>query len=318
MSARRGEQDPPRSEDGPGRDRPDVARLMRRLEREHAIRLEAENIGERVTAELYSSVQRLQQLQALHDEQGEAMLRLRDLDEAKDAFLSTVSHEFRTPLTSMMGYLELIADGDLETGSARMSSAVEVMTRNTQRLLHLVNDLLAFSSLQQGQGDDLGARVDMVDLVDEVHRTLAPVARRRGVTVTPSTLGEVPAIVGERDLIDRAVLNLLSNAIKFTPAGGHVRTRTWAERGAVLLEVTDTGIGIPAEEQDNLFTPFFRSSLSIAREIQGTGLGLALVRAAVDRHQGDVQLTSVEGEGTTVTVRLPVRASTPAVGATPG
>ncbi|GAB3079566.1 sensor histidine kinase [Pedococcus soli] len=291
-----------RADDDGARDRQENVRLRRRLERERAARLEAEDIGERVTAELYGS---LQELRELHDQQDEAIRRLRDLDHAKDAFLSTVSHELRTPLTSMIAYLEMIEDGDVPSGPA-MSNAVDVMSRNAHRLRHLVEELLTFSELEQHQEAMALQQVDLVEIVQEARRSLLPVATRRRLAITVAADESVPSVEGDRTLLERVVLNLLNNAVKFTPEDGRVCARVARDDAHVVVHVADTGIGIPADEQDRVFTRFFRSSRSVAEEIQGTGLGLALVEAAVQRHHGTVSLASVEGEGTTVTVRLPI------------
>lgn len=281
----------------------EVQRLRRRLERERAARIEAENIGERATSDLYAS---LRELRELHDQQDEAIRRLRDLDHAKDAFLSTVSHELRTPLTSMIAYLEMIEDGDIVAGPG-MTEAVDVMSRNAYRLRQLVEELLTFSELEHQQETMVVCPVDLVEVAGQVQRSLMPLAIRRRMSVSVEAPDGVPPWVdGDAALLERVVLNLVNNAVKFTPDGGSVCVRVTHDRTHVVLEVIDTGIGIPADEQDRVFARFFRSSRSVAEEIQGTGLGLALVATAVERHHGTVWLASTEGEGTTVTVRLPV------------
>jgi signal transduction histidine kinase len=239
------------------------------------------------------------------EQQRESVRRLEELDRAKDAFISTVSHELRTPLTSIVGYLEMLAEGGLGRLDDGVSRGVAIIERNVERLRDLVEDLLTLSAYDAAQVRlDLQA-TDLDAVVAECHRALLPAVLAKGLdVVVVSEPGLAPALA-DRTQIERVVLNLLSNAIKFSHDGGCVTIALRPEDDAVVIAVSDTGIGIPAEEQERLFSRFFRSTLAVAEEIQGTGLGLTLVQSVVDRHGGTVEIDSVEGEGTTVTVRLP-------------
>jgi two-component system phosphate regulon sensor histidine kinase PhoR len=239
------------------------------------------------------------------EQQRESVRRLEELDRAKDAFISTVSHELRTPLTSIVGYLEMLAEGGLGRLDDGVSRGVAIIERNVERLRDLVEDLLTLSAYDAAQVRlDLRA-TDLDAVVAECHRALLPAVLAKGLeVVVVSEPGLAPALA-DRTQIERVVLNLLSNATKFSHHGGRVTIALRPEYDAVVIAVSDTGIGIPAEEQERLFSRFFRSTLAVAEEIQGTGLGLTLVQSVVDRHGGTVEIHSVEGEGTTVTVRLP-------------
>ncbi|MFC4783661.1 sensor histidine kinase [Nocardioides sp. MAHUQ-72] len=284
----------------------ELLRLRRQLERERSRRIAAENIGEQATADLYSTVQQLRAAQA---ELVDRTHRLEELDRAKDAFVSNVSHELRTPLTSISGYLELMAEGALGEVSTSMARGIDVVTRNAARLTRLVEDLLTLSTY-----DDRGVRLELCDvdlaaLVADCHRSLLPTLAHRSLDVALRQQAALPTIRADLAQVERVVLNLLTNATKFTHDGGRVTIDVEAgSRDTLALTVSDTGIGIPEAELGQVFSRFFRSSLSVAAEIQGTGLGLALTRTIVELHGGSVRLESVEGIGTTVTVVLPIDA----------
>ncbi|SDS25236.1 GAF domain-containing protein [Nocardioides scoriae] len=246
----------------------------------------------------------LVQVQAF-EQQRESMRRLEELDRAKDAFISTVSHELRTPLTSIVGYLELMSEGGMGELTSDVAQSVTIIERNVGRLRALVEDLLSLSAYDAEQVHlDLRA-LDLAPVVAECQQTLAPSTAAKDIEVTVVSDSEVPLVLGDRRQLERVLLNLLNNAVKFSHPHGAVTVRLHAEGDDVVLSVVDTGIGIPAAEQDRLFSRFFRSSLSVADEIQGTGLGLALVQSVVEWHGGSVEIESQEGRGTTVLVRLP-------------
>jgi two-component system phosphate regulon sensor histidine kinase PhoR len=239
------------------------------------------------------------------EQQRESVRRLEELDRAKDDFISTVSHELRTPLTSIVGYLEMLSEGGLGRMDDGVSQGVAIIERNVGRLRDLVEDLLTLSAYDAAQVRLDLRPTDLDDLVAECLQALVPTAdAKRLEMAVVSEPGLSPALADHTQM-ERVVLNLLSNAVKFSHDGESVTVHLHAEPKAVVLSVTDTGIGIPAAEQERLFSRFFRSSLAMADEIQGTGLGLTLVQSIVEWHEGTVEVDSAEGEGTTVTVRLP-------------
>ncbi len=235
----------------------------------------------------------------------EAVTRLRELDASKDTFVSSVSHELRTPLTSIVGYLELLADreyGDL-TGPQRM--ALERISDNSDRLLSLIEDLLTFSRV----GEEVQVEQVDLDLAEAVRSgcdVVEPLWRARRTHVTVRTPELPVCVTGDRALLERLVVNLVGNAVKFSPEEGHVDLTLRADDGWAELLVVDDGIGIPLDEQPMLFTRFFRSRVAMRGAVQGTGIGLSIVKAAVDAHQGTVEVESQERAGTTVRVRLPL------------
>jgi signal transduction histidine kinase len=259
-------------------------------------------ICEGLSHDLVSSLIQVQSF----EQQRQSVRRLEELDRAKDAFVSTVSHELRTPLTSIVGYVEMLADGALGPVDDGVLTGLMIIERNVMRLQALVDDLLTLSAYDAAQMNLDLRPTDLVALVEECLEALVPAVEARRLAVTLAGPDDLPPVLVDRAQIERVVLNLLTNAIKFSHAGGAIRVGLRADGREAVLEIVDEGIGIPAAEQDRLFSRFYRSSLSMAGEIQGTGLGLALVRSVVDWHQGSVDLESVEGEGTVVTVRLPL------------
>ena len=249
-------------------------------------------------------VSSLMQVRAF-EQQRESMQRLRELDRAKDSFISTVSHELRTPLTSIVGYLEVISGGALGSLPEGVSAGLAVIERNAVRLRELVEDLLTLSAYDAEVVRLDRQPVNLAGLVSECQQSFVTLASDKAVDLQLVAERGLPAVLADRAHLERVVQNLLGNAVKFSRPGGRVTARLASAPGQVVLSVTDTGIGIPADEQDQVFARFFRSYLSVADEIQGTGLGLALVQTVVEWHGGSVEVASVEDEGTTVTVRLP-------------
>ncbi|MDQ1534294.1 MAG: hypothetical protein QOF28_2055 [Actinomycetota bacterium] len=230
---------------------------------------------------------------------------LQQLDRIKTEFVSTVSHELRTPLTSITGYVEMLVDeaaGDL---SEKQRSMLEVVERNTCRLLTMIDNLLTIGSIDSGAFDLELTSVEVAPLLRAAVRALLPTARERGVELQVDIATNPGLVLADAAQLDRAVLNVLSNAVKFTGEGGRVTLGAIRSETDVVISVSDTGVGIPRDEQADLFTPFFRSSTAIESETQGTGLGLVIVKNIIERHDGTIRLDSTPGVGTTVTFTVP-------------
>lgn len=246
----------------------------------------------------------LQQAQDSRDRERRLSGRLEALETAKTDFMSTVSHELRTPLTSISGYVELLMDagpGSLAPAQLRM---LEVIGRNAVRLRELVEDMLTLANIESG---DFRTESEPVDLAEVIERTVAavgPAADKASVGVHADVRGPLP-LNGDAVQLDRVVTNLLTNAVKFTLAEGTVSVHAEHRGDELVLTVADTGMGIPADEQQALFTRFFRATNAIHKAVPGTGLGLAIVRTIVDQHGGSIEIASTENVGTTATVRLP-------------
>jgi two-component system phosphate regulon sensor histidine kinase PhoR len=231
--------------------------------------------------------------------------RLRELDQAKTDFVSTVSHELRTPLTSILGYGEMLEGGELgELGPAQLQ-AVSVVNRNAARLLGLVEDLLTLSGMDVRTPALQIGTVQLADLVVGSLQALGPVLTGRRLVVDVVPTSGVPPVKGDAALLERLVVNLVGNAVKFTPDGGSVCVTLDGDLAEVRLTVSDTGMGIAEEEQDRLFTRFFRSAEARRLQIPGTGLGLSVCKAVAETHGGRIRVASRAGSGTTVEVTLP-------------
>jgi signal transduction histidine kinase len=282
---------------------PILRRVTRELEaRNVRLREHAEERGRLLDAERAARAE-AESVQRLLAEQNE---RLRELDRLKDEFVSLVSHELRTPLTSIRGYIELLLE-DLEPSETGRRRYLEVVDRNSQRLLELVSDLLFLAQVEAGRLAIEREPVDLARAVEECIETSSPVADSKGIALT-AHVGRVPGLDGDRARLAQMLDNLVSNALKFTPEGGRVDVRLHADGETALLEVEDNGLGIPQEEQGRLFERFFRSSTATENAIPGTGLGLTITRAIVERHGGRIELESRENAGTVVRVSLPLGA----------
>jgi PAS domain S-box-containing protein len=255
-----------------------------------------------ITARKQTESERERLLHELADQN----VQLLELDRLKDEFVALVSHELRTPLTSIRGYLELLLDGEAGDLTDEQRQFLGVVERNAHRLLGLVGDLLFLAQVEAGKLSlELGA-VDLSALAAECVETGRPLADEKGVTLTLAT-GPLPLLAGDHTRLAQLLDNLVSNGIKFTPSGGRVDVRIRGERGHAVIEVRDTGIGIPPDEQEHLFERFYRTSKATEQAIPGTGLGLAISKAIVQAHGGQIVVASEDGAGSTFRVSLPVR-----------
>jgi len=227
---------------------------------------------------------------------------LAELDRAKTAFFNNVSHEFRTPLTLMLGPLEeMVAEQDGDDGGR---DRLEMVHRNGLRLLRLVNVLLDFARAEAGRAEAVYEPVDLSALTRDLANVFRAATERAGLALEVDCPPLSAPVVVDRGMWETIVLNLLSNALKFTWEGG-IGVRLAEEDGAAVLRVRDTGTGIPADELPRLFERFHRVRGQRARTHEGTGIGLALVRELARLHGGDVTAVSTPGEGSEFTVRIP-------------
>ena len=228
------------------------------------------------------------------------------LDEAKSRFFANISHEFRTPLTLLLGPLQDALGEDAPP--ERLMRQVPLMHRNAGRLLRLVGQVLDLAKLEAGSMPLHLRPVELVAFVRDLVLAFAPQAEREGLTVLFDTEEEALRVSVDPDKLEKIVTNLLSNAIKFTMRGGKVRVglRAIDDRAGFVLTVSDTGRGIPDDEREHVFDRFYQVDSTTTREHEGTGLGLALVKELVELHRGTIAVESERGFGTTFTVRLPV------------
>lgn len=245
---------------------------------------------------LQANVALLAEKERLEDERR----RLLDLDRMRTEFLARVSHDLRTPLSSIIGFSELLL---AEAGhvDARQVECLEAINRNGHALLAMITDLLDLSTLESGLLHLRCAAVPLTELVTDLRAATAPVLAAAGLEVTwPDPEPGAQAWCDRRRLL-QALVNLVDNARKFTPRGGTLRLAAELVPAGVRFEVADSGPGIPESERERLFRPYAGGSGRTA----GHGLGLAIVRAVVDRHAGRLEVLSAPGRGCTIAIVLP-------------
>ena len=228
-----------------------------------------------------------------------------DADRLKNEFFGMVSHELRTPLTSIIGYTEMLAEFEADGLSERGLGFVDVIKRNAHREMRLVADLLALIKIESGVFEIESEEVELTSVAREAIAAALPRAEEQRVLIV-SDLEELAPCAGDPQRLGQVLDNLLSNAVKFTPKAGRVDVRLRRDGDIALIEVADTGIGIAANEQAKLFDRLYRASSATDRHLPGLGLGLTIVKAIVGAHGGEVSVSSVEGEGTTFRVELPM------------
>ncbi|KZC96312.1 MULTISPECIES: sensor histidine kinase [Clavibacter] len=230
----------------------------------------------------------------------------------REEFVASVSHELKTPLTSILGYIELIADDLVEDDlEDRITAArLAIVERNAQRLLGLIGDLLTAAQHRLAVNRNL---VDVGEIVENALDVIRPHARSSGVALVEPEYEELVAEV-DAVRIGQVLDNLLSNAVKYTPEGGTVTTEVGVEGDQLHLCVSDDGVGMSEDDTAQLFTRFFRTSSARASTVAGVGLGLSITRSIVDAHDGRIEVESAVGVGTTMRVRIPLRVRPPAPG----
>ena len=217
-------------------------------------------------------------------------------------FSANVSHELKTPLTSISGYAEIMKDGLVKPEDIPNFS--ERIYKETKRLITLVEDIIKLSKLDEASVDFEKEDVDLYALCREIVSRLAPQANAKKVHITLT--GEPVVYRGVRQILDEMIYNICENAIKYNVEGGWVRVSLNADHKYFYVTVADSGIGIPKESLDHIFERFYRVDKSHSREIGGTGLGLAIARSAIVMHRGAIKVYSKENEGTTFSVRIPL------------
>lgn len=235
----------------------------------------------------------------------------RQAERMKDEFFALVSHELRTPLTSIVGYLELVLDDDAGVLHPEHRRHLGVVERNAVRLLRLVGDMLFVAQVEAGKLSLEPGLMDLGQLVREAVDAARPRADQASITLS-ADVEPVPTCPGDADRIGQVLDNLIVNALKFTGEDGRVTVTLRTVGASAVLEVDDTGLGIPAAEQEHLFDRFFRASSATSRAIPGVGLGLTIVKAIVEAHDGEVFVQSEEGIGTSFRVELPLGPWAPA------
>ncbi|HET6488107.1 MAG TPA: HAMP domain-containing sensor histidine kinase [Spirochaetia bacterium] len=232
------------------------------------------------------------------------MDKLKGAERMRRELVENISHDLRSPLTSLQGYLETILRKDPDLEPAQRREFLEISLRNASSLRRLVEDLFELARLDARQILPRREPFQVAELAQDVVLKLAPQARSAGVTVTTEPGPDLPLVWGDIALIERVLTNLLENAISFTPASGSTRVEMSRQGSGVRIAVCDTGPGIPAEELGRIFERFYRTDASRSRSSGGAGLGLAIARQIVELHGGALEVTSRPGQGSSFSFRL--------------
>ena len=270
--------------------RPDEIRLLEAVARQLELALDNLHLFEEV------------RLRA--DELAAALTRLEELDRLKDKFIQNVSHELRSPLAIVHGYVEMLQAGELGELQPEQRKPVAIIARRVRMLSDLVQDITLILEAEVSPPTSEAVRLDELAQVAVEDFQLA--AEQAELALCVEIAPELPPVAGSPDYMRRVLDNLLGNAIKFTSAGGTITVRVWRQEEQVLLEVSDTGVGIPPHQLERVFERFYQVDRSIWQRYGGMGLGLALVKETVETYGGHVTVESQVGEGSTFTVMLPI------------
>jgi len=241
-------------------------------------------------------------MQTLH----ERIAEVAAVDRERTAFMLQVAHNLRAPLGASLSMVEMLRDGYLGDVTDKQVDYLARIRKRLKSLHRTIGEILTLGQTRDWSREIPDVVVNLVALAEQTRRTFSAEAERKGLDFEVEADPSLPLVDSGEDLLEKVMENLVSNAIKYTPEGGQVRVR-FSPSGPdeVRIVVRDTGIGIPADEQGRLFQEFFRASNAKRVTAGGTGLGLALVKKTVERHNGRLELTSREGEGTTVDIHLP-------------
>ena len=228
-----------------------------------------------------------------------------ELDKSRREFVANVSHELRTPLTSIKGACETVMD-DPEMPAETRQYFLDMALTESDRMTRIVSDLLVLSRLDNKRTQWKLETFDLCRSVSRLIEVMRVDIEAREHTVTFTAEENIPQITADRERIEQVIVNVLSNSVKYTPEGGKIDVSVMAADEKVSFRVKDNGIGIPEEDLDRIFERFYRVEKSRTSEMGGTGLGLAIARELIEAHGGDIQIDSRLGEGTSVTVTLPI------------
>ena len=229
----------------------------------------------------------------------------RKSEQTRREFVANVSHELRTPLTNVKSYAETLLDAGDDLPPELKKNFLSVIVSEADRMTRIVKDLLTLTKFDYGKMEMNITRFPFAEAVKNVHQAVALDAKNHRHTLTLTCPADLPAIHGDRERIEQVIMNIVSNAIKYTADGGQIDITAGTRGDRVFVNVTDNGIGIPEKDLPRLFERFYRVDKARSRESGGTGLGLSIAKEILNQHQGDIQIESVYGQGTSVTITLP-------------
>lgn len=227
------------------------------------------------------------------------------LDTMRKRFVADVSHELKTPITSIMGYADTLLESDVDEETTK--KFLERISAEATRMSHLVSDLLTLSRYDTSKVKAEKTEFDLGELVKYTYEGLEIERKKKNQIGECFVTADVPLVFADRNGIERVVLNILTNAIKYTPDGGTIKVYVGFVRNTPYIKIIDTGIGIPKEDLDKIFERFYRVDKARTREMGGTGLGLSIAKEILDQNDGKIEIKSEPGKGTEVVVTLPTK-----------
>lgn len=230
---------------------------------------------------------------------------IRKLEKIRSDFVANVSHELKTPLTSISGFVETLKSGAIEDERAR-ARFLDIIDIETERLARLIDDILTLSEIENTHIRGSKQEIYPSEVINEVMELIAPIANSKAIQLTGDIESNLPLFKGNGDWFKQMIINLLDNSIKYTPEGGRVTINTFKKYNNIIISIKDTGIGIPKSELPRLFERFYRVDKARSRKIGGTGLGLAIVKHIVLSLNGKIRVNSEVGKGTEFTIIIPI------------
>lgn len=226
--------------------------------------------------------------------------QLKAQEKYRREFLSNISHEFKTPLFAVQGYIETLKEGLIEEDTLMATNFLNKASKNIDRLVYLLNDLDEISKLESGQITINVEKFDIIELIHETVENLEDKAAKENIRIIIDIKSSQPIFVkADRRRIQQVIINLINNSIKYGKDGGRIKINIYPLLDQILVEVTDNGVGIDEKNLPRVFERFFRADKSRSRDVGGSGLGLAIVKHIVEAHQQTVHARSTEGMGTT-------------------
>ena len=229
---------------------------------------------------------------------------IKHLERVRRDFVANVSHELKTPLTAIKGYIEALLDGAKDDPKHSVEF-LKILMRHTDRLNNIIADLLTLSQIESGQYRWKREPVTISDLIESVARMLRPLAEKKQQRLSTTVPKELPPVSGDPEKLTQALMNLVENAIKYTPEKGKITVEATQGEREIEITVTDTGLGISPKDLQPIFERFYRVDLARSRELGGTGLGLSIVKHIVESHGGTVRVQSQSGKGSRFTIHVP-------------
>ena len=227
------------------------------------------------------------------------------LDTMQKEFVADVSHELKTPITSIMGYADTLLEGEYDADTQR--EFLQVIASEARRMARLVTDLLELSRIDSNKKRIKKSSFDLGTLAKECQKKLAIEIKKKNQDVECLVTADVPPVFADKDDIQRVILNILSNSIKYTPEGGNIKIYVGFVYSDAYIKVIDNGIGIPEEDLNRIFERFYRVDKARTREMGGTGLGLSIAKEVLDKNGGSIDIKSKVGKGTEVVIKIPTK-----------